>query len=93
MDKLLERLKIEKQQFRDESRIDGVKAGQEDALEMSLEEFKALNADPEGGRPDWVYENHIQYAEDDCIPGDEDAFLEGWSEGALSVWEQVKDQL
>ncbi|WP_206753804.1 hypothetical protein [Leptolyngbya sp. FACHB-17] len=46
-----------------------------------------------GGRPDWVYENYIQYVDKHCLRAAEDAFRDGWSEGALSVWEQVKTQL
>jgi hypothetical protein len=93
MDKLVERLRIEKEDSDTQSRIDGIEAGKEDALEMSFEEFKALEADPTGGQPDWVYENHIEYADRDCVPLNENAFLEGWREGALSVWEEVKNTL
>jgi len=91
MNLLVERLKLEKQQSTEADYIDGVENGKKDALEMSFEEFVALEADPTVGRPEWVSDLHFEEADE--APKNRDAFLDGWSEGALSVWDEAKKLL
>jgi hypothetical protein len=90
MDKLIERLRIEKQESEGIWKQDGVVEGQKDAAELSYDEFRQLENDGlNENLRDWLSDRHIQYLETPDI----DAFLEGWVEGALSVWEQVKGEL
>ncbi|BAS57203.1 hypothetical protein NIES2135_34450 [Leptolyngbya boryana NIES-2135] len=90
MDKLVERLRIEKQESEGSWKQDGVVDGQEDAAELSYDEFRQLESDglTEDLR-EWLNSRRVQYLENPDLP----AYLEGWCEGALSVWQQVKGVL
>lgn len=91
MEKLLERLRMEKQQSEDNWKKEGIKDGRADAMDLSYDEFRALegNEDIPDNIEIWVRDRNMEYLEN----LDEEAYLEGWKEGALSVWEQVKDSL
>ncbi|MBW4526820.1 MAG: hypothetical protein KME18_16805 [Phormidium tanganyikae FI6-MK23] len=90
MDKLVERLKIEKQKSEDSWKTTGVIDGQEGAAELSYDDFKLLESEGlTGDLKDWVNVRYVQYLENPDV----DAYLEGWLEGALSVWVKVKEML
>lgn len=61
------------------------------AEELSYEDFRTLEETgevPEETR-DWVIENHFRYYDNPV----EDLYFEGWVEGALHFWNEIKDQL
>ena len=90
MEKVIERLRLEKQQSEATLKQDAVLDGKEDAVELSYDEFLQLEND--GISEDlleWIQSKRIQYLE----KPDTEVYLEGWKEGALSFWEQIKEQL
>ncbi|MBD2072404.1 hypothetical protein H6F86_00450 [Phormidium sp. FACHB-592] len=91
VEKVLERLRLEKERSEAEWKQIGVKDGQEDAAELSYNEFRLLELDDELSEEthEWIESKRIQYLENP----DEDVYLEGWKEGVLSVWDQVKGRL
>lgn len=92
MNTLIERLKIEKQQHVAEWKEAGVEDGKKDALELSYEEFKGLEQNNSIDDEDllgWIDDRHLQYTENP----DREAYLDGWLQGVLSVWNEVKNSL
>lgn len=90
MEKVIERLRLEKQQSNTAWKQDGVLDGTEDAAELSYDEFLQLESSGIGeDLSEWIQHKRIQYLENP----DTEAYLEGWKEGALSFWQQVKGQL
>ena len=92
MDTLIEKLRIEKEQDVAKWKEEGVIEGKKDALNLSYSEFKDLESKQSitDDLTDWIEENHFEYMEGFV---DKDVFLEGWLEGALSVWDEVKELL
>lgn len=92
MDTLIERLQIEKEQDTASWKEEGVIQGQKDALTLCYKEFKELESEQSISKDltDWIKENHFQYMDSSI---DEDAYLEGWLEGVLSIWDKVKESL
>ena len=91
MEKLIERLRLEKQQDIDSWKQTGVSDGREDATELSYEEFKDLEANNSISDElvEWMQSKRLQYLEN----LDRNAYLEGWLEGALTIWEEVKQKI
>lgn len=91
MEKLIERLRLEKQQSVDAWEKDGVVDGRKDAVELSYEEFTHLEASHSLNDDllEWLKDRRIQYLENPDL----EAYLKGWLEGALSVWDDVKEKL
>ena len=89
---LIERLKMEKKKASEAWKKEGFEAGQEDALEISYEDFKTLDSTKEITEDllDWVTDKHFRWMNQDF---DGDIYLEGWLEGVLSVWEKVKKNI
>jgi len=92
MDTLIERLQIEKQQDAEQWKEEGVIEGKKDASNLSYGEFKQLESKQSitDDLINWIEENHFEYMEGFV---DKDAFLEGWLEGVLSIWDEVKESL
>ena len=92
MDTLIERLQIEKQQDAEQWKEEGVIQGKNDASNLSYKEFKELESKQSitDDLTNWIEENHFEYMEGSI---DKDAFLEGWLEGVLSIWDEVKELL
>lgn len=89
-DKVIERLRLEKQVASREWRETGFTDGVEDAQELSYEDFRALEKDKVSEETrEWVEDKRIQYLENP----DEDIYWEGWVEGALHFWNEIKDKL
>ncbi|MBW4523405.1 MAG: hypothetical protein KME16_27515 [Scytolyngbya sp. HA4215-MV1] len=90
MEKLLERLRIEKQQSDAAWKAEGVTDGKEDATDLSYDEFCQIETEGlSEDLLDWIRNKRIRYLENPT----EEAYLEGWKEGTLCVWKQVKEQL
>lgn len=89
-DKVIERLRLEKQVVSKEWHETGFLYGMEDAQELSYENFRALEKGevPEEIR-EWVEDKRIQYLENP----DEDIYWKGWVDGALHFWNEIKNQL
>ena len=89
-EKVIERLRLEKQIAEREWKQTGFIDGQEDAQELSYEEFMALSkqAISEDIR-EWVQHRHIRFLENP----DEESYLKGWVEGALHFWNTIKHEL
>lgn len=95
MDTLIKRLRLEKEKEIAESREAGITDGKQDAMELSYAEFRSLELHSKSGlMPDdlygWLEHTRLQYIE---IDYDKNAYLEGWAQGVLNVWEQAKNQL
>jgi len=92
MGTLIERLQIEKQQDAEQWKEEGVIEGKKDASNLSYKEFKELESKQSitDDLINWIEENHFEYMESSV---DKDAFLEGWLEGVLSIWDEVKESL
>ncbi|MHC5722659.1 MAG: hypothetical protein ACYTXY_00570 [Nostoc sp.] len=92
MGTLIERLQIEKQQDAEQWKEEGVIEGKKDASNLSYKEFKELESKQSitDDLTNWIEENHFEYMEGSV---DKDAFLEGWLEGVLSIWDEVKELL
>ena len=91
MDKLIERLKIEKLQYVESWKAQGLKAGMEDALELNYDTFTRLEETQEIDEDTRYYleEQHFEYLEHP----NKEMYIKGWVEGVLSVWKSVKDTL
>lgn len=92
--KVIERLRLEKQEANKEWKETGFNDGLKDAEHLSYEDFQAIeNIENAGELPketyDWVRENNFENYEN----LDEDIYLEGWIEGALHFWNEIKDEL
>lgn len=92
MDTLIERLQLEKDQDAAKWKQEGAVEGKKDALDLSYSEFKDLESQQSvtDDLTNWIEENHFENMEGFV---DKDAFLEGWLEGVLSVWEEAKESL
>ncbi len=92
MDTLIEKLRIEKEQDVAKWKEQGVIEGKKDALDLSYSEFRDLESKQSitDDLTDWIEENHFENMEGFV---DKDVFLEGWLEGVLSVWDEVKESL
>lgn len=89
--KVIERLRLEKEVANREWKETGLTDGTKDAEELSYDDFRALEATgevPEETR-DWVIEEHFRYYDNP----DETLYFQGWIEGALHFWNEIKDQL
>ena len=93
MDKVVERLRLEKQEANQEWKETGLSHGLEDAQELSYEDFRAIE---KGEFSDenrvWVLEKNFNYD----IQHDSDEFevyLEGWTEGVLHFWDEIKNRI
>jgi DNA mismatch repair ATPase MutS len=108
MEKLIERLRIEAKQESKKWHTQGFEDGRQGATELSLQEFKFLESlkyidygEQRISLSNEFYSSEIydlikeQYLEGDWDNGkpDEEPYIEGWVEGALSVWEEVQEQL
>lgn len=91
MDTLIERLRIEKEQDVAEWKEQGIVKGKDDALNLSYNEFKNLET-KQSIADNWTYWIEEDYFED-MEAVDKDAFFQGWLEGVLSVWDEVKESL
>ncbi|MHC5718891.1 MAG: hypothetical protein ACYTX0_44200 [Nostoc sp.] len=89
METLIERLQIEKQQDAEQWKEQGITKGKDDALKLTYKEFKKLESQ-QSITEDWTYWIEEDYFED-MEAVDKDAFFQGWLEGALSVWDEVKE--
>lgn len=89
-EKVIERLRLEKQIAEREWKQTGFLDGQEDAQELSYEDFMALSRQFISEKiMERVHNKRIQFLENP----DEEIYLEGWVEGALHFWHRVKEQL
>jgi len=89
-EKMIERLRMEKREANKIWKETGFADGVKDAEELSYEEFRAIekNEVSEDIR-EWIENRHIQYLENP----DEDLYIEGWIEGALSIWDEIKAEI
>lgn len=89
--KVVERLRLEKEVANREWKETGFTDGMKDAEELSYEDFRALEATSEVPKEtrDWVIEEHFRYYDNP----DEDLYFKGWIEGALHFWNEIKDEL
>jgi hypothetical protein len=94
MDKLIEKLKLEKEQDNMSLKSQGITDGIEDATELSYTDFKHLEIKESISDDvlEWLRENRLEHM-DDINSDNENVYLKGWLEGVLSVWEQVKGHL
>jgi predicted CopG family antitoxin len=89
-EKVIERLRLEKQIAERERKKTGFIDGQEDAQELTYEDFMALSKQGISEKiREWVQDKRIRFLEDT----DEEIYLEGWVEGALHFWKAVKTRL
>ena len=90
-DKLIKRLRMEKEESAKAWKETGFTDGQKDAQELSYDDFQMLEnkgAISEETR-EWVIENHFKYYEN----LNEESYFEGWIEGALNLWNEIKDEV
>ena len=93
MDKVVERLRLEKQEANQEWKETGLSDGLEDAHELSYEDFRAIE---KGGISSdhryWVLQKNFNY---DVQPDSDefDVYLEGWTEGVLHFWDEIKNRI
>jgi hypothetical protein len=90
-DKLIKRLRMEKEESIEAWKETGFTDGKQDAQELSYDDFQMLENDSEIPQEtcDWVKENHFKYYE----RPHEESYFEGWIEGVLSVWNDIKDEV
>ncbi len=90
-DKLVKRLRMEREESIKGWKETGITDGKQDAQELSYKEFQALEDDGEISEEirDWVKERHFEYYE----RPNEESYFEGWLEGAFSVWDDIKDEV
>ena len=89
-DKLIQRLRMEREEAVEGWKETGFTDGKKDAEELSYEDFQMLedNEISEETR-DWVREKHFAHYK----RLDEDSYFEGWIKGALDVWDEIKDHV
>jgi hypothetical protein len=90
-DKLIKRLRMEKEESIKGWKETGFTDGKQDAQKLSYDDFQMLENDgeiPEETR-DWVKENHFEYYE----RPNEESYFEGWIEAVLSVWNDIKNEV
>jgi hypothetical protein len=90
-DKLIQRLRKEKEETTLGWASTGFTDGKEDALELSYDDFKLLeqNSGISEDTRTWVIEKHFKYYDNP----NEDYYFEGWRQGALSIWEEIKNEI
>lgn len=89
-EKVIERLRLEKQIAEREWKQTGFIHGQEDAKELSYEDFIVLSKQGISEKiRERVQHRRIQFLENP----NEDIYLKGWVEGALHFWNTIKDEL
>ena len=89
-DKLIERLRMEREEAVKEWKEAGFADGQKDAEELSYDDFQRLEDEEISEETrDWVREIHFDHYE----RLDEGLYFEGWIKGALDVWYEIKDQV
>lgn len=93
MDNALTRLRIEKKEFEKAFTIDAFKDGQNDALELSYEEFLEIEADSlSKSLMKWIDNRRILNIEN--LSGEkEELYIKGWKEGVLNIWNNLKTEL
>jgi predicted CopG family antitoxin len=93
MDKVVERLLLEKQEADQEWKETGLVDGLEDAQELSYDDFRAIEkGEISEENREWILEKNF---DDDAKPDSDefDIYLQGWSEGVLHFWAEVKNRL
>jgi predicted CopG family antitoxin len=93
MDKVVERLRLEKQEANQEWKETGLSHGLEDAQELSYDDFRAIKkGEISEDNREWVLEKNF---DDDAKPDSDefDVYLEGWTEGVLHFWDEIEDQI
>lgn len=96
-EKVIERLRAEKKVSDAEWKKIGFQNGLKDAEELSYDEFQALiNGDEIDGKiyfsediDDWLHQNRFQYLKNP----NKELYRDGWVEGALHFWEEIKEQI
>ena len=93
MDRVVERLRLEKQEANQEWKETGLEHGLENAQELSYEDFRAIEkGEISEDNREWLLETNFD--EDAKPDSDEfDVYLEGWTEGVLHFWDEIKDQI
>lgn len=93
MDKVVERLRLEKQEANQEWKETGLSHGLEDAQELSYDDFRAIEkGEISEDNREWVLEKNF---DDDAKPDSDefDVYLEGWTEGVLHFWDEIKNRI
>jgi hypothetical protein len=97
MDKIIERLRLEKVEHDKIYRNDGYKEGLDDAKSMSYEEFVQVVQSNVDIYETLVWGNwlgaKIEDLEHDDAAFVRESYLEGWLEGVNEFWENIKDAL
>ena len=90
-DKLIKRLRMEKEESAKAWKETGFTDSQKDAQELSYDDFQMLENKGEISEEtrEWVIENHFKYYEN----LNEESYFEGWIEGALNLWNEIKDEV
>jgi len=97
MEAIIERLKLEKQQYVERFRDQGYEEGYFDAQNMSYADLiEVIKGDEPISKTqlwqEWLGDKAKDIAEQDN-EFDLDAWIQGWQEGIAAFWEEVKDQL
>ncbi|MCE5340160.1 MAG: hypothetical protein LLF92_03420 [Planctomycetaceae bacterium] len=97
MNKIIERLRLEKAEHGKIYTEEGYKEGQDDAKSMSYDEIiqvvcNNVNIYTTNVWDNWL-EDKIKNLESDDPAFDQEAYLEGWINGATEFWENIKDAL
>ncbi len=93
VDKVVERLLLEKQEADQEWKETGLVDGLEDAQELSYEDFRAIEkGEISEENREWILERNF---DDDAKPDSDefDVYLQGWTEGVLHFWDEIKTRL
>lgn len=105
MEKLVERLRSQKESEADQWRKDGAEQGRQDAVDLDLADFRLLaEARVQQSWGEEIVLTQDFYNSEMCSniresfyhfdeKPDEEPYMEGWVEGALEVWDEVKDQV
>lgn len=92
METLIRRLRTEKEAKFAELREQAVKDGMSDALELSYPDFLMMeeSGDLTDETQSWFEDRRLKYIDSD----DETLiYLDGWREGILNIWHEVRDKI
>ena len=108
MEKLIERLRMEKAKEEKDWKREGLRQGKADALRLSYNDFMRIENSHDDffnygldtnsvtgvlqGNRKWLDEE-VSKLRDNYPAFDEVTYLRGWLEGVMEVWKQVKNKL
>ena len=90
-DKLSQRVRREKEEATLAWASTGFTDGREDALDLSYDACQQLEQNSEISQDTrtWVISKHFKYYDNP----NEDYYFEGWIQGAMSIWEEIKKEI